>query len=233
LTLDKKLSDSESITGRTLTFAFPFYGHPIKHVTMLTSGLISLASIRHANLHENQYIAPLMADFIQDDQANMLSDDNGQTATFTWENVKLRNSAQIRFTFQASLHANGNIEFVYKNVPKKPTLMDDYTRPVTVGLADAIHIERRSGHLVQEQLITYHNVSLTKELSAILDHQYSNRQNHGEVLIEFKALKTCNQFKTCWQCLTHGTDFNCVWCPGLKTCSDDGLDRNYQVLSCI
>ena len=50
-----------------------------------------------------------------------------------------------------------------------------------------------------------------------------------DVVIQFEPVKTCNQFKSCWECLTHASDFDCVWCPSLNSCSDNGLDHNYQV----
>ena len=49
------------------------------------------------------------------------------------------------------------------------------------------------------------------------------------MVIQFEPTKTCNQFKSCWECLTHEKDFNCVWCPSLNVCSDNGLDESYQV----
>ena len=102
--------------------------------------------------------------------------------------------------------------------------MIDMEHPITMGLSDAYLIERRSGHFIHEQIITYHKVDLFHDLTPLV-----NDKHQKEILVEFQPLKTCNQFKNCWECLTHETDFNCIWCPGLEKCSDNGIDRNYQV----
>ena len=88
--------------------------------------------------------------------------------------------------------------------------------------------ERKSGILVHEQIVTYHSVNIFDEMS-----KTTSVQQYPEITVTFSPLKTCNQFDSCWDCLTHGTDFNCIWCPGLNKCSDNGIDRNYQVESIL
>ena len=85
-------------------------------------------------------------------------------------------------------------------------------------------LERKSGNLVNEQIVTYHSMNIFNELS-----KTTSVQMYPEITVTFSPLKTCNQFDSCWDCLTHGTNFNCIWCPGLNKCSDNGIDRNYQV----
>ncbi|OQR68057.1 plexin domain-containing protein 2-like, partial [Tropilaelaps mercedesae] len=46
-----------------LTFAFPFYGHPINNVTIATGGFLYVGYALHMWLAATQYIAPLMANF--------------------------------------------------------------------------------------------------------------------------------------------------------------------------
>ena len=73
------------------------------------------------NVSENQYIAPLMADFLTNDNATILMSgdtcgDNGKTATFTWLNVKSKKYPDFSLSFQLNLWSNGTIQFVYKNI---------------------------------------------------------------------------------------------------------------------
>jgi hypothetical protein len=46
-----------------LPFDFPFYGHPVKTVTVASGGFLSLPSIWQTSIVESQYIAPLGAEF--------------------------------------------------------------------------------------------------------------------------------------------------------------------------
>ena len=44
-------------------YSFPFYGHPIKNITIATGGFLYTGDFVHTNLAATQYIAPLMAHF--------------------------------------------------------------------------------------------------------------------------------------------------------------------------
>ena len=46
------------------------------------------------------------------------------------------------FTFQVTLHKNGDIVFVYKEVPVTVSLIQDKEHPVKVGLSDAYIVDR-------------------------------------------------------------------------------------------
>ena len=76
-------------SNRKLKFYFPFFGHMIQHVRMLYSGIISLSDFDHlGNIHESQYIAPMMADFAYEDpKCKGFVLDNGNMAVFTWTNL--------------------------------------------------------------------------------------------------------------------------------------------------
>ena len=180
----------------------------------------------------------------------MFSFDNGKVASFTWYNMTLRNTVQntfLQFTFQVNLFPSGKIQLVYLDLPHVSVEHAiDMKHQITMGLSDAyligilpkisfifvfmaLHIlksisERKSGNLVHEQIVTYHSVNIFNEIS-----KTTSVQEYPEITVTFSPLKTCNQFDSCWDCLTHGTDFNCIWCPGLNKCSDNGIDRNYQV----
>ncbi|KAI8504776.1 Plexin domain-containing protein 2 [Branchiostoma belcheri] len=46
-----------------LSFAFPFYGHPLRNLSIATEGFLSTGSLLLSSLASTQYIAPLMANF--------------------------------------------------------------------------------------------------------------------------------------------------------------------------
>lgn len=46
-----------------MTFDFPFYGHPVRNVTVASGGFIYTGDYVHSWLAATQYIAPLMANF--------------------------------------------------------------------------------------------------------------------------------------------------------------------------
>ncbi|OWK15137.1 PLXDC1 [Cervus elaphus hippelaphus] len=46
-----------------LSFDFPFYGHPLRQITIATGGFIFMGDVVHRMLTATQYVAPLMANF--------------------------------------------------------------------------------------------------------------------------------------------------------------------------
>lgn len=46
-----------------LSFDFPFYGHPVRNITVATGGFLYTGEYVHSWLAATQYIAPLMANF--------------------------------------------------------------------------------------------------------------------------------------------------------------------------
>lgn len=59
------LFDIYSVAFQTLhlSFDFPFYGHPVRNVTIATGGFLYTGEYVHSWLAATQYIAPLMANF--------------------------------------------------------------------------------------------------------------------------------------------------------------------------
>mgnify|MGYP005984037649 CR=1 FL=1 len=117
----------------------------IKNVTIATGGFLYTGDYVHSWLAATQYIAPLMANFdtsiSNDSYIRYL--DNGTAFTVEWEKVSLQDkSNEGEFTFQTTLHKNGDIVFVYKNVPLFIKNITDDHHPVKVGLSDAYIIDR-------------------------------------------------------------------------------------------
>lgn len=67
----------------------------------------------------------------------------GSVFTVVWENVTLQDHGdQKAFTFSASLHDNGDIEFAYLNIPISIKKIHDDKHPVKIGLSDAYIIDK-------------------------------------------------------------------------------------------
>ncbi|KAF6733929.1 Plexin domain-containing protein 2 [Oryzias melastigma] len=126
------LSNSHRQAERVnLSFSFPFYGHPLKEVTVATGGFIYTGAILHRMLTATQYIAPLMANFdpsLSSNSTVMFHDNetvfpssqeprwwfSGTTSTCrttsVWEALPSRPSCT----------ADGRIVFAYKQVTFPP-----------------------------------------------------------------------------------------------------------------
>lgn len=201
-----------------LSFDFPFYGYPVRNITVATGGFLYTGEYVHSWLAATQYIAPLMANFdtsLGNDSFVRLSD-NGTAFTVIWENVSLQDKQDVgKFTFSATLHQNGDIVFTYFNVPIFIHLIQDDKHPVKVGLSDAYIIDKVVYFTRRKTIYEYHRVNFAK-----LDITNST-------IIYLKALPTCLSYTDCASCVNHNTTFPCAWCPTLNRCST-GTDRRMQ-----
>ena len=200
-----------------LKFPFPFYGHPIHYVRMMSQGFISIENVHLENLYESQYISPLMT---QSPSKRMLFRAEESSACFTWQ----LNDHGCQF--QVILESTGKIQMIYRNCSALPKLLKDLFHPVQIGISDAYEKTQMTSYFPQKQVITYHQLDFSRNFRDLL--KTSDIQNTDEIQIQLLPLPTCNQFKNCWECMTHSTEFNCIWCPEIQKCSDDGLDRNFQ-----
>lgn len=67
----------------------------------------------------------------------------GTSFTVQWENVILQEKSEKGgFTFQCTLFNNGDIVFVYQQVPVVIEDIKDDNHPVKIGLSDAYIIDR-------------------------------------------------------------------------------------------
>ncbi|XP_061401899.1 plexin domain-containing protein 1, partial [Musca vetustissima] len=201
-----------------LSFDFPFYGHPVRNVTVATGGFIYTGDYVHSWLAATQYIAPLMANFdtsLSEDSFVRIND-TGFSFTVIWENVSLQDKQDVgKFTFSATLHKNGDIVFTYFKVPIFINAIQDDKHPVKVGLSDAYIMDQDVGNARRKTIYEYHRVS------------FGNTQITNATIIYFTALPTCLQYTDCASCLNHNTDFTCFWCPTANRCST-GTDRKRQ-----
>lgn len=176
-----------------LSFDFPFYGHPIRNVTIATGGFLYTGEYVHSWLAATQYIAPLMANFDTSlsNSSFVKYYDNGTTFTVVWENVTLHEKPLLgTFTFSASLHKNGDIVFAYYSIPIYVESINDDTHPVKVGLSDAYIIDKTIFFARRKTIYEYHRVN------------FGNDDIKNGTIIYLTALPTCLTSTDCQSCLT-------------------------------
>lgn len=201
-----------------LKFDFPFYGHKVRNITIATGGFLYTGEYVHSWLAATQYIAPLMANFdtrLSNDSFVKYAD-NGTAFTVVWENVVLQDKQDAgAFTFQVTLHQNGDIVFVYSVIPLMVELIDDSAHPVKIGLSDAYIMDRIVFFVRRKTIYEYHRVNF-------------NRQDiKNWTVIYLNALPTCLEMDNCRDCLTKLKEFDCKWCTELNQCST-GTFRSRQ-----
>ncbi|KAM9392066.1 plexin domain-containing protein 1-like [Pholidichthys leucotaenia] len=215
------LSNSYKQAARVvMSFAFPFYGHYLRQITIATGGFIFTGDITHRMLTTTQYIAPLMANFdpsySKDSTVQYL--DNGEVFVVQWEGVILPGKESAgAFTFQAALYKTGRITFSYRDIPLSLDLIGSAEHPVKAGLSDAFMVmsPSPSSDAQQQTIYEYHRVDV--DTTKITNNS----------AIQFTPLPTCLQHNSCELCLTSNQTSGCSWCHVLQRCSD-GMDRHRQ-----
>lgn len=200
-----------------LSFDFPFYGHLVRNITIATGGFLYTGEYVHSWLAATQYIAPLMANFdtsLSNDSFIKYLDNgkfdlsyicliilfcshffSGTAFTVQWENASLQDKPDAgNFTFQTTLFKNGDIVFVYENIPMTIEHIQDDHHPVKVGLSDAYISDRTIFFVRRKTIYEYHRVNF-------------NRQDiKNWTSIYLSALPTCLSFKDCSSCVTKFAD---------------------------
>uniref|UniRef100_A0A8C3QI85 Plexin domain containing 1 n=1 Tax=Cyanoderma ruficeps TaxID=181631 RepID=A0A8C3QI85_9PASS len=149
-----------------LSFDFPFYGHPLRQVTIATGGFIFVGDVMHRMLTATQYIAPLMANFNPSYSPNSTVQylDNGTMLVVQWDQVYLQGREDVgSFTFQAALHSSGRIVFGYKEIPVPVLQISASQHPVKAGLSDAFMVRNPAPDVPESRRRTiyeYHRVEL-------------------------------------------------------------------------
>ncbi|KAH0549864.1 plexin domain-containing protein 2 isoform X1 [Cotesia glomerata] len=220
---DRKVNDLLSQSHRRaatvkLKFEFLFYGHKVRNITIATGGFLYTGEYVHSWLAATQYIAPLMANFDTrlSNESFVKYADNGTAFTVEWTKVVLQDKPKAgEFTFQVTLFQNGNIVFVYKEMPLSVEEIEDKAHPVKVGLSDAYIMDRTRFFVRKKTIYEYHRV-------------HFNHQNITNwTVIYLRALPTCLEMKNCTDCLTKVPEFSCKWCEELNQCST-GIFRHRQ-----
>ncbi|XP_069808461.1 plexin domain-containing protein 1 isoform X2 [Dendropsophus ebraccatus] len=204
-----------------LSFDFPFYGHPLRHITIATGGFIFMGDVLHSMLTATQYVAPLMANFnpSYSKDSTIRFKDNGTCVVVQWNKVRLHEREKAgNFTFLAALFNDGRIVFGYKEIPLPVQNISSEQHPVKSGLSDAFVVIDpflEGSESRRRSIYEYHRVQV--DLDRI----------KNQTVVEFTPLPTCLQHTTCDQCLTTSSSLNCSWCHVLQRCSS-GIDRYRQ-----
>uniref|UniRef100_A0A182SGF9 PSI domain-containing protein n=1 Tax=Anopheles maculatus TaxID=74869 RepID=A0A182SGF9_9DIPT len=224
LTVNMMLSNSHRrATTILLSFEFPFYGFPIRNITIASGGFLYTGDYVHSWLASTQYIAPLMANFdtALSNSSLVKYRDDGETFIVVWENVILQDRPNNgTFTFSVTLNKSGDIVFAYKKIPIsiQQIFENPLTKnhPVKIGLSDAYIIDKTIMRTKQKTIYEYHRVN------------FGQTEVQNDTIITLTAQPTCFSFKDCASCITHeGADFECLWCPTINRCST-GTDRKRQ-----
>lgn len=201
-----------------LKFDFPFYGHKVRNITIATGGFLYTGEYVHSWLAATQYIAPLMANFDTrlSNESFVKYADNGTAFTVEWEKVVLQDKPEAgAFTFQVTLHQNGDIVFVYSVIPLLVESIRDTLHPVKVGLSDAYIMDRIVFFVRRKTIYEYHRVN------------FNQQDIKNWTVIYLHALPTCLEIDNCKDCLTKLKGFDCKWCAELNQCST-GTFRSRQ-----
>ncbi|KAM4844304.1 plexin domain-containing protein 1 isoform 1-T1 [Thomomys bottae] len=204
-----------------LSFDFPFYGHPLRQITIATGGFIFMGDVIHRMLTATQYVAPLMANFNPgySDNSTVTYFDNGTVFVVQWDRVYLQGREDRgSFTFQVALHRDGRIVFGYKEIPMAVLEISSSQHPVKAGLSDAFMILNPSPDVPESRrrtIFEYHRVEL------------DSSKITSTSAVEFTPLPTCLQHQSCDACMSSDLTFNCSWCHVLQRCSS-GFDRYRQ-----
>lgn len=194
-------------------FDFPFYGHFVDQFFITTHGFLSFAPRLHNLMYKTQYIAPLRVK-LDPSRSNESTVDYlayPDKLTIQWTNVTVAEPYEHpsggNFTIQVTLFENGDIVFVYVQVPELLTSDALYDNEPVAGLSDAFLIG-------DSELHVYHTMNV------------DNPDINTQTVVFFKAKPTCIQQQTCETCaaLSHTSEFRCSWCPKIHRCSD-GADR--------
>uniref|UniRef100_A0A914XP74 Plexin domain-containing protein 2 n=1 Tax=Plectus sambesii TaxID=2011161 RepID=A0A914XP74_9BILA len=215
-----------------ISFEFPFYGHTMQNLTIATGGFCYIGDHAHSWLAATQYIAPLMANFDTHlPKSTVMYADNGTVFVIEWSRVQLRDDPKAgNFTFQVSLHKNGDIWFVYKEVPIAVEEIGDTFHPRKLGISDAYLINHpitspspEQAGLSKRVIYEYHRIEVDAD------------KVKSKTVVILKALPTCISLTTCHSCANSTIkNFNCSWCQvgeknGGSFCSDEaGLHRRRQ-----
>ncbi len=113
----------------------------------------------------------------------------------------------MKFLFQVTLHQNGDIYFVYLEIPELLNADALYDDEPVAGLSDAFLIG-------DSELHVYHTVNV------------ENPDINSRTVVKFTAKPTCIQQQSCEECaaLRDTSEFGCTWCSKVHRCSD-GADR--------
>ncbi|CAB3372980.1 Hypothetical predicted protein [Cloeon dipterum] len=203
-----------------LSFPFPFYGYLTDYITLDVDGRICIKKILDYNEKCNSFVAPLATKLsFHKDESYLKYIDTGESFVVQWGNVDFYPPfyyVKQNVSMQVTLHNNGLIEFVYKQILSSlfVLLKDDRIKKVTIGTSDSIDYNG--------------NENFPYGVIALHDHINKDFDIKNGTVIKMSPLPTCNWFTNCESCAQTRTHLMCQWCPQLHRCSNFGIDRGVK-----
>ncbi|CAB3370123.1 Hypothetical predicted protein [Cloeon dipterum] len=198
----------------TLSFDFPFYGSLIRELILMDDGLISL----HIKEPPNRNISPfLKRDFLLriDPKSAVRYVDNGSALTVQWGRIQFglqHHEAQFgqkgRIDYQATLHDNGQIVFIYWNIPL-----------LELGTIPTNNMDK----------IEYH--PLRKSHKSNSDTAFVLFLDPKPVCLALRNCSSCIAPRESMNSQLNGYK-NCFWCVDAKKCSNNDERLHFEKFEC-
>ncbi|CAB3372984.1 Hypothetical predicted protein [Cloeon dipterum] len=202
-----------------LSFYFPFYGYLTDNITLDIDGRICMKKITYRNEKCNSFVAPLATKLsFRKDESYIKYNDTGNSFVVQWGNVDLYPPFYLEeqnVTMQVTLHENGTIVFVYRQILSSLFAIFDDDIAGTIGTRDS------KGYIGNDE----HPYGVIALQERILNKDFDVK--NGTVIV-MSSLPTCNWFTSCELCAISKTNFKCVWCPQLNRCTNNGIDRGVK-----
>ncbi|CAB3375456.1 Hypothetical predicted protein [Cloeon dipterum] len=202
----------------TLPFDFPFYGSPVREVSVMFDGFLTIGDVRSTWARDKRFIAPFRARFkTSGTNSTVKYISNELFFSVLWSNLELEmiptrsatfNEVLAKFTFSATIRPDGMINFAYISVPELTKWYP--SEGYLVGTSNTIPIiPGLSVGTFDDDVIQW----------GMYDLSDPGKVSNGSI-INLKPKQTCNMQKNCTSCMGLGSNWNCIWCPSIQRCSD-------------
>ncbi|CAB3387494.1 Hypothetical predicted protein [Cloeon dipterum] len=210
-----ELKPNKMTEHRQLEFQFPFNGKLSSDVYVLTDGYLTIGMKSSDDVRHDNFVVPFMYQFSRKPGGWRIS--ICSTASYfavKYENMEFPDSANVtgKMSFQVTIYPNGNIAFVYKQVPDDSFFEGKHSYFVGTLASEYNY------HPLFDGLYIFQNIKLTNFY-----------QIRNSTMIFLRPIAKCQSFTDCYSCVANGDnklrDHPCKWCFETQRCSD-GLDSN-------
>lgn len=176
-----------------LRFKFPLGGHEWDSIGISQYGYLYVGKVE--TREEKYHIMPfkcLYFSYSQIDEQLIYYYDSGTSFTVHWSNMRIA-GFQSRYSFEAVVYSNGDIMFLYDDLPLTISELASNKKYVSVGVSSNILVS-----------VGYYVSQLTEigEKSSIY----------------FKSKPMCDKLYSCDDCAKSPADRNCLWCSSISKC---------------
>ncbi|CAB3375457.1 Hypothetical predicted protein [Cloeon dipterum] len=203
----------------SLPFDFPFYGSPVRKVSVMFDGFLTIGDVRSTWAIDGRFIAPFRARFkTSGTNSTVKYVSNELFFSVLWSNLELKmiptrsatfNEVLAKFTFSATIRPDGMINFAYISVPD---LAEFYPsdQGCFAGSSNSIPvIPENTVGVYDDEVKPWGKFDLTSP----------DKVSNGSTII---LTQTCNTQMNCVSCVRLQYDSNgeisCLWCPSNLQC---------------